>query len=146
MPYKYNAGKRHHIPRVRFTVTNWSEYENSLRQRGSLPLWITPEAIAKWKAADRISPGGQPRYSDLAIQACLMVRTAYRMPLRQAEGLMASVFRLMNLSLAVPDHTTVSRRAAVLPPLPHIPSEGALHILIDSTGLKVYRMADTGSC
>ena len=122
MPYKYNAGKRHHIPRARFTVTNWSEYENGLRQRGSLPLWITPEAIAKWKAADRISPGGQPRYSDLAIQACLM----------------ASVFRLMNLSLAVPDHTTISRRAAVLPPLPHIPSEGALHILIDSTGLKVY--------
>ncbi|KTA91795.1 transposase [Aeromonas salmonicida subsp. smithia] len=67
-----------------------------------------------------------------------MVRTAYRMPLRQAEGLMASVFRLMNISLAVPDHTTVSRRAAVLPPLPCIPSEGDLHILIDSTGLKVY--------
>ena len=67
-----------------------------------------------------------------------MVRTAYRMPLRQAEGLMASVFRLMNLSLAVPDHTTISRRAAVLPPLPRIPSEGDLHILIDSTGLKVY--------
>ncbi|EBW3989932.1 hypothetical protein DPJ14_24790, partial [Salmonella enterica subsp. enterica serovar Enteritidis] len=49
----------------------------------------------------------------------------------QAEGLMASVFRLIDISLAVPDHTTVSRRAAVLPPLPHIQSEGDLHILID---------------
>ena len=138
MPHKHNAGKRHHIPKAKYTVANWPQYENGLRQRGNLTLWLTPDVIAEWKAAPRESPGGQPRYSDLAIQACLMVRTAYRMPLRQAEGLMASVFSLMNLSLAVPDHTTVSRRAAVLPPLPHIPSEGTLHILIDSTGLKVY--------
>lgn len=67
-----------------------------------------------------------------------MLRTAFRIPLRQAEGLMASVFTLMNVSLNVPDHTTVSRRAAVLPPLPHIPAVGEVHILIDSTGLKVY--------
>lgn len=138
MPHKHNAGKRHHIPKAKFAVTNWSQYENGLMQRGCLTLWITPDAIAEWKAAARESPGGQPRYSDLAIQTCLMIRTAYRMPLRQAEGLMACVFRLMNISLALPDHTTVSRRAAVLSPLPHIPSEGALHILIDSTGLKVY--------
>lgn len=76
MSHKQNAGKRHHIPRARFTVTNWSEYENGLRQRGSLTLWSTPDVIAEWKAADRVSPGGQPRYSDLAIQACLMVCTA----------------------------------------------------------------------
>ncbi|KAF1366705.1 hypothetical protein FHR25_004808 [Yokenella regensburgei] len=44
----------------------------------------------------------------------------------------------MNLPLTVPDHTTVSRRATTLPPLPRIPAEGELHILIDSTGLKVY--------
>ncbi|EAT9114381.1 hypothetical protein FH428_22490 [Salmonella enterica] len=75
MPHKHNAGKRHHIPKSQFTVTNWSGYENGLKQRGSLTLWITPEAIAEWKAAARVSPGGQPRYSDLAIQACLMVRT-----------------------------------------------------------------------
>lgn len=94
MPHKHNAGKRHHIPKAEFTVTNWSQYENGLKQRGNLTLWITPEAIAEWKAAARMSPGGLPRYSDLAIQASLML----------------SVFRLMNLSLAVPDHTTVSRR------------------------------------
>ena len=67
-----------------------------------------------------------------------MLRTAFRIPLRQAEGLMASVFMLMKVSLNVPDHTTVSRRAAALPPLPHIPAEGTIHVLIDSTGLKVY--------
>jgi hypothetical protein len=138
MPHKHNAGKRHHIPKAKFTVTNWPEYENGLKQRGSLTLWLTPEVIALWKASARTTPGGQARYSDLAIQTCLMLRTAFRIPLRQAEGLMASVITLMNLPLTVPDHTTVSRRATTLPPLPRIPAEGELHILIDSTGLKVY--------
>lgn len=138
MPHKHNARKRHHIPKAKYTVTNWPQYEAGLKQRGSLTLWMTPEATELWKASARTSPGGQARYSDLAIQTCLMLRTAFRIPLRQAEGMMASVFTLMQVSLNVPDHTTVSRRAAVLPPLPRILSEGDLHILIDSTGLKVY--------
>lgn len=138
MPHKYNAGKRHHIPKAKYTVTNWPQYETGLKQRGSLTLWITPEATALWKATPRTTPGGQARYSDLAIQTCLMLRTAFRIPLRQAEGMMASVFTLMKVSLSVPDHTTVSRRAAAMPPLPRIPTEGAVHLLIDSTGLKVF--------
>lgn len=97
MPHKHNAGKRHHIPKAKFTITNWPEYENGLKQRGSLTLWLTPEVIALWKASARTTPGGQARYSDLAIQTCLMLRTAFRIPLRQAEGLMASVISLMNL-------------------------------------------------
>lgn len=138
MPHKHNAKKRHHIPKARYTLTNWPQYEAGLKQRGSLTLWVTPEATHHWAAAARATPGGQARYSDLAIQTCLMLRTAFRIPLRQAEGLMASVFSLMHLALTVPDHTTVSRRAAVLPPLPRLPAEGAVHLLIDSTGLKVY--------
>lgn len=112
MPYKHNAGKRHHIPEARYAVTNWPEYEAGLKRRGSLTLWLTPEAIAQWKAPARTTPGGQPRYSDLAIQTGLILRTAFRLPLRQAEGLMDSVFSLMHLALAVPDHTTLSHRAA----------------------------------
>ena len=138
MPHKHNAKKRHHIPKAKYIVTNWPQYETGLKQRGSLTLWLTPEAIARWKASARTSPGGQARYSDLAIQTCLMLRTAFRIPLLQAEGLMASVFTLMNVALTVPDHTTVSRRAVVMPSLPRIPAEGKVHILIDSTGLKVY--------
>ncbi|EUM16577.1 hypothetical protein L465_00391 [Enterobacter sp. BIDMC 29] len=138
MPHKHNAKKHHHIPKAKYTITNWPLYEAGLKQRGSLTLWITPEAIELWKAAARTTPGGQARYSDIAIRTCLMLRTAFRIPLRQAEGLMASVFCMMSLSLAVPDHTTVSRRATVLPLLPRIPTEGEVHILIDSTGLKVY--------
>src|SRR4051812_47766717 len=67
MPHKANAARRHHIPRPKRRVTNWSEYNESLRQRGSLTVWFTDEAIAAWKAALRTTPGGQPHYSDLAI-------------------------------------------------------------------------------
>jgi hypothetical protein len=64
---------------------------------------------------------------------------AFKLPLRQIEGLMTSVLWLMGLTISAPDHTTVSRRAVTLPVIqatsvPH----GPLHVLIDSTGLQVY--------
>jgi hypothetical protein len=75
----------------------------------------------------------------VAIEICLMLRTAFKLPLRQAEGLTTSVVMLMGQTISVPDHSTVSRRAASLPviasgPLP----DGPLHVLIDGTGLAVY--------
>ncbi len=74
---------------MRHAVTNWAEYESGLRRRGSLTLWITDEAISAWSATRRSTPGGQATYSDSAIQTCLMLRAAFKLPLRQAEGLMA---------------------------------------------------------
>jgi hypothetical protein len=71
MPHKYNADCRHHIPRPKRRLTNWAEYNEALRQRGSLTVWFTDEAIAAWKAAPRTTPGGQPRYSDLAVETAL---------------------------------------------------------------------------
>ena len=86
MPHKLNARGRHHIPKMRHTVTNWAEYEGGLHRRGSLTLWITYEAIAAWAATRRATPGGQGTYSDSAIQTCLMLRAAFKLALRQAEG------------------------------------------------------------
>ena len=60
MPHKYNADRRHHIARPKRRVTNWAAYNEALRQRGSLTVWFTDEAIAAWKAAPRTTPGGQP--------------------------------------------------------------------------------------
>jgi len=139
MPNKHNAERRHHIPKMQFKVTNWAEYEAGLRRRGSLTLWITEEAIDAWNAEPRTTPGGQATYSDSAIQTCLMLRAAFKLALRQAEGLMSSVMELLGCKLAVPDHTTVSRRAIKLPSIARacVP-EGPLHVVIDSTGLKVY--------
>ena len=59
MPHKYNADRRHRIPKPRYKVTNWQAYEAGLRQRGSLTIWFSEEAIAAWRAALRTTPGGQ---------------------------------------------------------------------------------------
>jgi hypothetical protein len=86
-----------------------------------------------------IGPSGQARYRDAAIQTSLMLRTAFKLALRQTEGVMASVLALMDLTLSAPDHSTVSRRAVTLPVIQPVPMpSGPLHVLIDSTGLQVY--------
>lgn len=86
MPHKHNAGRRHHIDKMKFKVTNWAEYEAGLHRRGSLTLWITPEALASWAAPRRKTSGGHPRYSGLAIETTLMLGMLFGLRLRQSEG------------------------------------------------------------
>src|SRR4051812_35812775 len=137
MPFKANAARRHRIPKQRRRVTNWSAYDAALRQRGSLTVWFSEEAIAAWRAVPRTTPGGQPHYSALAITTALTLRAVFRLALRQTEGLIGSILRLLGLDLAVPDHTTLSRRAESLPvPRPR-PASEPLHLLVDSTGLRL---------
>jgi hypothetical protein len=96
-------------------------------------------AIAGWQAAPRTTPGGQARYSDLAIELVLTLRLVFQLALRQAEGFVGSVLRLLGLELSIPDHTTLSRRGrgfAGRPP--RVMPYGPLHLLIDSTGLKLF--------
>ena len=125
MPHKHNADRRHHIPKMTFKVRNWPAYEAGLRRRGSLTLWIEDAALKGWQT---LGPNGQARYRDTAIQTSLMLRMAFKLALRQTEG----------LTLSVPDHTTVSRRAVTLPMIqPTQVSSGPLHVLIDSMGLQV---------
>ncbi len=142
LPFKLNQDRRHHIPRQRHKVTNWPAYDASLRQRGSLTVWFTDEAIAAWAAEQRTTRGGQPWYSPLAILTALTLRAVFRLAYRQVEGLLGSVIGLLGLSLRVPDHTTLSRRAATLDvPRPGNADAGAdsdpMHLLVDSTGLKL---------
>lgn len=87
MPYKFNDARRHKIVRQKFKVTNWAAYNESLRCRGDLTVWVSDEALCLWSAARRTSRGGQPKYSDMAITLCLTLRVAYRLPLRQPQGL-----------------------------------------------------------
>src|SRR5437868_14261978 len=152
LPFKLNQAGRHHIPRQRRKVTNWPAYDASLRQRGSLTVWFTDEAIAAWRAEPRTTRGGQPWYSELAILTALTLRAVFRLAYRQTEGLIGSVIRLigsvirlLGLDLPVPDHTTLSRRAATLevprPRSSSSPNAGRsaepVHLLVDSTGLKL---------
>ena len=94
----------------KYRVTNWAQYEQSLRNRGSLTLWISPSALKSWKSPKSGKPGRQQKYSDLAIETVLTLRLLFHLPLRQAEGFVSSLFQLMGLNLPTPDHTTLSRR------------------------------------
>jgi hypothetical protein len=137
VPFKANAARRHRIPKQRHRVTNWAAYDAALRRRGSLTVWFTDAAIAAWRAEPRATPGGQPRYSALAILTALTLRAVFRLALRQTEGLIGSILHLLGLELAVPDHTTLSRRAEGLPvPRPRSGAE-PVHLLVDSTGLRL---------
>ena len=138
MPFKYHSKGRRHIPRQRHRVTNWREYEVCLGNRGSLTIWFTPDAIAGWKAQPRTTPGGQRHYSNLAIETALTLRAVFRLALRQSEGLIGSIMRMLEIDLPVPDHTTLSRRACGLPVQMRWRNKTSdLHLIVDSTGLKL---------
>ena len=139
MPFKHNATRRHRIPKTRYRIQNWPAYEAGLKRRGDLTLWLDESAIASWQAPRRTTPGGQARYSDAAIELVLMLRLVFHLALRQAEGFAASIFRLLGQELRVPDHTTLSRRSrGFAGRRPKVIPHGPLHLVIDSTGLKLF--------
>jgi hypothetical protein len=86
MPYKFNDGRCRKIPKAKYRVTNWPDYDTALVRRGSLAVWMTEEAVAAWHAPVTGRRGGQPVYSDLAIETGLALRLVLHLPLRQTEG------------------------------------------------------------
>ena len=141
MPYKANEARRHKIPRARYKVANWLAYDRALQQRGSLTVWVTPEALAAWQPP-RTGLRGRPRdYSDVAIETGHLLRLAFGQPWRQTEGLLRSITALLGIGVGVPDHTTFSRRSpglALATALAQAPANGPVHVVINATGLKVY--------
>ena len=139
MPFKHHSAHRHRIPRARYRIQNRPAYEAGLKRRGDLTLWLDEAAIANWQAPRRTTPGGQRRYSNLAIELVLMLRLVFHLALRQAEGFVGSVLRLLGLDLTVPDDTTLSRRSAGMAGRrPRVLPRGLLHLVVDSTGLKLF--------
>ncbi len=140
-PYKANEACRHKIPRARYKVTNWPEYDRALQQRGSLTVWVTPEALAAWQPP-RTGQRGRPRdYSDVAIETGHLLRLAFGRPWRQTEGLLRSITVLLGIDVGVPDQTTFSRRSpglALAASLAQAQANGPVQVVIHATGLKVY--------
>ncbi len=100
--------------KTRYRVKNWREYEQGLRARGDVTIWFGKDAIAAWIPRGKRKRGGQREYSDLAIETALTLRMVFHLPLRQTEGFVVSLLRLMDLDLNSPDHSTLSRRAKEL--------------------------------
>ena len=140
MPHKFNADRRDKIPKQRHRVTNWAEYNQGLRRRGDLTVWISEDALALWSAPRRTMRGEQPHYSDLAIELCLTLGPVFKQPLRQNQGLMRSIARLLGFGIAVPDFSTLSRRGngLTLPPKPKSKCNKPVQLVMDSTGLKIF--------
>ena len=146
MGHRYPKRSQLKYTKQRYRVRNWPEYEAGLRKRGDLTLWFSEEAIAAWRAPTGEKPGGQPVHSDLAIEAALTVRLVYGLALRQTEGFLRAVSALLDSGLRIPDHSTLSRRSKDLD-VRICPSakKGPVHIIIDSTGLRVHSGNDSGS-
>lgn len=123
----------------KYKVRNWSKYSQGLKQRGSITVWVTADLIEQWKYQGERKRGGQPQYSDTAIVLCLTVRKVYHLGLRQTQGFMENLFRLMKLDVAVPDFSIMSRRGKALSvDLSAVSGKGVTDVAVDSTGLKVY--------
>jgi Transposase DDE domain len=118
-----------------YRTTNWHDYNAALTRRGSLAIWFDPET--QWLAAPTGKRGRQPVFTDAAIQTCLTLKALFGLPLRQTTGMVASLLDLAGLDWPVPDFSTLCRRQKTLMVhIPYRPSSGALHLLIDSTGVK----------
>ena len=119
-----------------YKTRNWPAYNEALKRRGSLTIWFDPEMT--WDGTPTGKRGRQPAYSDGAIQTCLTMKVLFGMALRQTTGFVESLLRLIGLDWAVPDFSTLSRRQKTLKVnIPYRGSQGPLHLLIDSTGIKV---------
>ena len=139
MPYKLNEPHRDKIPKAKYRVTNWSEYDRGLVRRGDIGFWSDEAVIAGWIAPWRKGPGGQRRYSSTAILATLTLGSVYRLPLRRAEGCVRSLLALMGVEIPVPDHTTLARRRRTAAVNMHTSAHTRpTDIVLDSTGLKFY--------
>jgi hypothetical protein len=114
-------------------VRNWPAYDRALVRRGDLTIWIAPETLETWRAP------GRRTYSDAAIEAALTLRAVFRLALRQTEGLVGSIFQMLEIAAPVPDHTTLSGRGRRLVIDRRVAAGDGIDLVIDSTGLRLYR-------
>lgn len=144
MPNKYANKKGWNVPKQTYKLTNWSDCNAALCRRGEIDVWLSLDAVSQWYELDRIYDGsGAPkRFTDFAIITCHEIRQVYRLPLRQTQGFINSLFRLMNIPLECPHYSCLSKRLAELKiKMPKYkksnkPDDGVCAIAIDSTGLK----------
>ncbi len=122
-------------------ITNWPQYNRSLINRGSLTFWVDAEAMDNWFHQDHHGKRGRSQlYTDQSICTFLMLKGIFSLTLRATQGLLDSLFELMNVPLCAPDYSCVSKRARTVKVAYRQPLRGALPtwLSLDSTGLKVF--------
>jgi IS5 family transposase len=123
-----------------YRLHNWKDYNAALVQRGSLTLWVSDDLLTIWRNTEKTGKPGKPRtYSDTAVLCMATLKEVYHLPLRATQGLMGSIMQLLGLDLPVMDYSQLSRRCATLEvALPRRKNDEALHLVVDSTGVKVF--------
>jgi hypothetical protein len=129
---------RQTAPKAAYRIRNWRQYNDALVNRGSLTLWVNQATLQAWRYQGPTRQGAQFEYSDLAIECLLTLRAVYHLTLRATEGFARSLFGLMGADLPVPDYSTLCRRATTVRVILPKKAQGPLHLVLDSTGLKVY--------
>jgi hypothetical protein len=122
-----------------YRVRNWKEYNKILKHRGNITLWIDEKSIARWYEKTHPKKRGRPlKYSDMAIQVMLILKSVYHLKLRSCQGFVESLVSLLKLGLDVPCYTQVSRRQnrIQLPLLPTLSQP--IHMVLDASGLKLF--------
>lgn len=121
----------------RYKVTNWNEYNEALRQRGSLDVWFSEDIFEQWYAEKKSVVGAPTHYSDVCIQTCLTLKGIYTHKLRQTQGFVRSILRAMGRDEDVPDFSTLSRRSKHCAVTIQVRDVGThVEVYPDSTGLK----------
>jgi IS5 family transposase len=123
-----------------YRLRNWKHYNAALVQRGSLTLWVSDDMLEVWRNTEKTGQPGRPRtYSDTAVLCMATLKEVYHLPLRATQGLMLSIVKLLGLNLLVMDYSQLSRRCALLEvALPRRKKDAPLHMVVDSTGVKVF--------
>ncbi len=123
-----------------YKITNWREYNESLVRRGDITVWFNEDAVAGWEHPNAGSKVGRPfTYSDTAIECLLTIRELFKLPYRQTEGFGRSLAGLLGVEIAIPDFTSLAKRAAKLKLTLRVFSKrGPIEIVVDSTGMKVF--------
>ena len=123
-----------------YRLRNWKHYNAALVQRGSLTLWVSDDVMTAWRDTQETGKRGKPRtYSDTAVLCMATLKEVYHLPLRATQGLMDSLMRLLGLNLPVMHYSQLSRRCATLEvALPRRTKSAPLHMVVDSTGVKVF--------
>ena len=134
--------------KVRYKVTNWTDYNKALINRGSLTMWFSEEVIKIWLKAEQTGRRGHPiKYADTAIECMLILKGVFRLPLRQTQGIIGSLMNLIGIELPVPHYSTLCRRMpGIRVTLPRNRKEKGLHLVVDATGLKVYGEGEWKVC
>lgn len=126
---------------TKYRIKNWQQYNQSLINRGNITVWLGEDIRDHWYNREHTGKQGKPIvYTDTAIETALTIREVFHLPLRQTEGFLNSLLTMMQVNLKAPDYSTLSLRGEVLPvKLSSINlSSEPLHIVIDSTGVKIY--------